>query len=60
MEFVNEGAFWFPDLTAPDPTLVMPLMMSVLFLLNTEIRANHHPEHIRMSWRQRVSHKSQL
>ena len=37
--FKTGGAFWFPDLAASDPTLMMPLLTSALFLASVEFGA---------------------
>jgi membrane protein insertase Oxa1/YidC/SpoIIIJ len=34
----TEGLLWFEDLTISDPTLILPIVCSVLHLLNTEVR----------------------
>lgn len=33
----NEGTLWFKDLTVPDSTGVLPVMLGVANLLNTEV-----------------------
>ena len=32
-----EGLLWFEDLTLSDPTMILPIVCSVLHLLNTEV-----------------------
>ncbi|KAI1007491.1 hypothetical protein K3495_g740 [Podosphaera aphanis] len=34
-DFALEGMLWFPDLTLPDPHLILPFMLSGAMLLNT-------------------------
>ena len=34
---------WAVDLTAPDPTLALPLLVGALYLANTALHANNHP-----------------
>lgn len=34
----GEGALWFPDLTAVDPYLILPVFLAATNLLNIEVR----------------------
>ena len=35
----TEGALWFPDLTMPDGTWILPILLGVTNLLNIEVCA---------------------
>jgi YidC/Oxa1 family membrane protein insertase len=37
-EYAQGGALWFPDLTAADPTLALPVISSALMALSVEVR----------------------
>ena len=52
--FKDGGAFWFTDLSAADPTMMMPLLTSALFLASVELGAvegmNNNQQGLTMKW----------
>ena len=52
--FKDGGAFWFTDLSAADPTMMMPLLTSALFLASVELGAvegmNNSQQGLTMKW----------
>ena len=36
-EMIHEGALWFPNLLVPDATMILPVMIGSLHLLNNEV-----------------------
>jgi inner membrane protein COX18 len=40
LSYLCSGAFWFPDLTIPDPTLLLPLLVGLSFAANIFISSN--------------------
>lgn len=36
-DIAHEGALWFPDLTAADPTLIIPCAVGIFNLANIEV-----------------------
>ena len=52
--FKDGGALWFTDLSASDPTMMMPLLTSALFLASVELGAvegmNNNQQGMTMKW----------
>ena len=52
--FKDGGTLWFTDLSASDPTMVMPLLTSALFLASVELGAvegmNNNQQGVTMKW----------
>lgn len=44
LQFSQEGALWISNLCVPDQTMIIPLAVGFLHLLNLEIATNNRPE----------------
>ena len=54
VQFLNEGTLWFPNLIMPDTTAILPVVLGVSYLANTELNSNRHDKSIIPTTRAKV------